>query len=88
MARTAHQGRRHRRVNFRGYKYVGHGIYEDEGGDKFKMIGKRKLLRITDVQMGLERRRRRPSERIDVFLIKLIVIAIIALMIYSILKIF
>ena len=48
---------RHRRkfTRFKGLTYRGSGIYFNDDGDEYKRIGKRKFLKMTDIQSGWER---------------------------------
>lgn len=83
--------RKRRKINFKGLKHKYGNIYEDEEGDEFKRIGKRKFLRMTDIQMGWSRlSKRQIRERIKTQhinkIINIVFWIIIIFIIYLILK--
>ena len=44
------------RRRLRGLKYKGNGVYENSEGDKYQRVGRRKVIQISDEQMGWTRK--------------------------------
>jgi len=83
--------KKRKKIHFKGLKHKYKNIYEDEEGDEFKRIGKRKFLRMTDVQAGWrilskkEIKERIKTQHINEIL-NIIFWVVIILIIYLILK--